>query len=68
MTIHFVEEKIGAVAGDIPVYNHGAYVGLIHSPASSGRKTWRLIIRGNKVGDFQTAEDAKAAARTELGS
>lgn len=68
MTIHFVQEKIGEVPGDIPVYNHGVYVGLIHSPASSGRKTWRLVIKGHKIGDYQTADEAKAAATQELKS
>lgn len=62
MNVQFTTETIAGVVSTHPIYNDGKLVGLIDGPASSGRKTWRVILQGRRIGDFKTAELAKAAA------
>lgn len=63
MELTFTQESIGTQVSAHPVYDaaNGKYVGLIEGPVSSGRKTWRAILLGHKVGDYKTADEAKLA-------
>lgn len=63
MKVHFTTETIAGVVSAHPVFNTetGRLAGLIEGPASSGRRTWRAIFLGSRVGDFKTADLAKAA-------
>lgn len=65
MQLKFTQEKIGTAVSAHPTYDAstGRYVGLIEGPATSGRKTWRAVLLGRKVGDYKTAADAKDAMR-----
>lgn len=69
MRVSFTTETIAGVVATHPVYDveTGRLAGLIEGPASSGRKTWRAIFQGSRVGDFKTAELAKAAVEQEAG-
>lgn len=63
MKLTFGTETIAGVVSAHPIYSpNGWLVGLVEGPASSGRKTWRVVLHGRRVGDFKTAELAKAAA------
>lgn len=60
---YFGEEKIGEVVANHPIYAEytGKYIGNIEGPAASGRRTWRAILNGRRIGDFATAEQAMEA-------
>lgn len=68
VAIFFGTEKIGPVVANHPIFAEytGKYLGNIEGPASSGRKTWRVIVKGSRVGDFKTADEAKRAAEEAL--
>lgn len=67
MKVRFTTETIAGHVSAHPVYNAQTdrLAGLIEGPASSGRRTWRAIFLGSKVGDFKTAELAKDAIVTK---
>ena len=64
IAIYFGTETIGSTVSGHPIYAEytGRLIGNIEGPASSGRKTWRVIVKGSRIGDFKTAELAKEAA------
>lgn len=70
MQINFTQERIGSRVSACPAYDAatGKFVGLIEGPAASGRKTWRAVLLGRRVGDYKTADEAKGAMCTRAGS